>query len=121
MISQQRDKSFGGSPSSVAKTFIVPSGSRPSATFWPAIPFTISLIVPSPPAATIFLNPSAAAWRAKTSASPEREVAHKIAPRVSDSTRARKRLAREPRAAGLRMTTVSFKAGKVGALVFSSN
>ena len=43
----------------MAKTFTVPIGNKPSVAALPARPLTTSLIVPSPPAATIFVNPSA--------------------------------------------------------------
>ena len=56
-------------------------------------------------------KPSDTACRARNSASPAREVAQRMAPRAIDSTRARSRFARVPRAAGLRITTVSFKSG----------
>src|SRR5437660_609878 len=71
MISQQRLRSFSGNPSSAAKTLTVPSGRRPSTASDPAMPFTTSWIVPSPPAATTLVNPSATACRANLSAPPD--------------------------------------------------
>src|SRR4051812_9108815 len=84
------------------------------------MPFTISFTVPSPPAATILWYPSSAAFRARASACPASEVAQRIDPRASFSTCARRRGVLAPRAAGLRMTTVSFKIVEL-AFVFSSN
>ena len=41
-------------------------GKRPSVAVLPARPLTTSLMVPSPPAATILEKPSLTAWRART-------------------------------------------------------
>ena len=107
IICQHSLRSPDGKPSSVAKTLTVPIGNRPSAAAVPARPLTTSLIVPSPPAATIRLNPSRAAFRASNSASPIRDVARSVAPRATFSTRDRQWPARSLRAAGFRITTVS--------------
>src|SRR5882757_4238508 len=104
MISQQRFSDFAGRPSSVAKTFIVPSGSSPSVVSVPAIPLTTSLIVPSPPAATTVSNPSATARCAKRWASPRSRVSQTSARLESAAIFSCQCAARSPRAAGFRMT-----------------
>src|SRR2546430_16825230 len=80
IICQHCFKSPEGKRSSVAKTLMVPIGNKPSAADVPARPLTTSLIVPSPPAATILRYPSRAALRASDSASPMREVECNVAP-----------------------------------------
>src|SRR5207302_8645628 len=112
MMFQQSARSLTGRPNSVAKTFIVPIGKRPSVACVPARPWATSLMVPSPPAATIFSKPSLAPRRAINSASPVQVVAQTTQSAASDSTWARLRWARSLFAAGFKIIRVLLISGR---------
>ena len=106
MIFQAFSSAFIGMPSSTAKTFMVPTGRMPSVTSLPPaliMPFITSLMVPSPPAATIVEKPSATAFLAICSASPGMVLRRiSTSPEIS-RIRSGRRPALSLWAAGLRM------------------
>src|SRR5581483_6480481 len=100
-----------GISNSLANTFTVPSGSTPNRVCANPCraspnPFSTSLTVPSPPAATTVSKPSATASHARRRASPGPVVSFKTLCEPISSRCLRKRLAFSPRAAGLKMTQV---------------
>src|SRR5258708_27048912 len=82
--------------------FIVPIGRIPSDTLSPAIPFTTSLTVPSPPAATMVEYPSWASFLINAAVSPERE-SRKASASVKERIFFSRERAFSPRAAGLKI------------------
>src|SRR5437763_1053036 len=101
-------KIVNGKPSSIAKTFTLPIGSTPNVALLPASPFATWLTVPSPPAATIRVNPASTARLASAFASPECAVIRTGHSPASDSMRScQLRICSGLPAVGLRMTIVS--------------
>src|ERR1700732_455639 len=82
--------------------FIVPIGRIPRDTSRPAIPFTTSLTVPSPPATTMVEYPFWASSLANAAVSPERE-SRKASASVKERTFSSRERAFSPRAAGLKI------------------